>query len=62
MNALQTIDEHIIIRETVGYNGIKDVEVYDLPSVLEFLKIVYNYQRMNRLINEDEHICPGHGS
>jgi hypothetical protein len=62
MNALQTIDEHIIIRETVGYNGIKDVEVHDLPSVLEFLKIVYNYQRMNRLINEDEHICPRHGS
>jgi hypothetical protein len=59
MNAIQTIDEHIIIRDTVGYDGIKDIEIHDLPSVIEFLKIVHNYQRMNHLINKDEHICTG---
>jgi hypothetical protein len=62
INALQTIDQHIVIRETIGYEGIANIEVYDLPQVLDFLQIVYNYQRMNRLIKEDEHICPGHGS
>jgi len=57
MNDLEIIDQHTVIRETVGYEGIADIEVYDLPQVLDFLKIVYNYQRMNRLIKEDEHFC-----
>ena len=52
MNALDIVDEHIIIRETVGYDGIKDVEVYDMPEVIKFLKIVYNYQKMINLENE----------
>jgi len=52
MDALNIIDEHIIIRETIGYEGIKDVEVYDLPEVLKFLKIVYNYQKMVNLENK----------
>ena len=52
MDALNIIDEHIIIRETIGYEGIKDVEVYDLPEVLKFLKIVYNYQKMINLENK----------
>ena len=52
MDALNIIDEHIIIRETIGYEGIKDVEVYDLSEVLKFLKIVYNYQKMVNLENK----------
>jgi hypothetical protein len=52
MNPLQIIDEHDIIRETVGYDGIKDVELWDLPAVLQFLKIVYNYQKLKRIENE----------
>ena len=46
MKALDIIDEHIIIRETVGYNFLKDIEVSDLPQVIDFLKILYNYNRM----------------
>jgi hypothetical protein len=53
MNPLQIIDEHDIIRETVGYDGIKDVELWDLPAVLQFLKIVYNYQKLKRIENEE---------
>ena len=52
MNQLQIIDEHIIIRETVGYDVLKDVEVYDLPEILQFLKICYNYLKMQS-IKED---------
>ena len=49
MNALDIIDEHIIIRETIGYDKLKDIALEDLPSVLEFLKIIYNYQKMSQL-------------
>ena len=54
MRDINIVDEHDIIRETVGYDGIKDVELWDLPEVLRFLKVVYNYQRMNRLIEKNE--------
>jgi len=49
MKDLDIIDEHIIIRETVGYEIISKVELCDLPPVLDFLKIVNNYLRMKRL-------------
>lgn len=54
MNPLQIIDEHMIIRDTVGYDGIKDVELWDLPAVLQFLKIVNNYMRMQNLLDESK--------
>lgn len=52
MDDLKIIDEHIIIREIVGYDFIKDIEVWDLPSVLKFLKIIWNYDKMLNKINE----------
>lgn len=53
MSDIDIIDEHTIIRETVGYDGIKDVDVIDLPEVLRFLKIVHNYQKMVKLNEKD---------
>jgi hypothetical protein len=50
MNKLQTIDEHIIIRETSGYSLIEKVDVIDVPEVIEFLRVVHNYLKMERLI------------
>jgi hypothetical protein len=47
MKDYQIIDEHIIIRETVGYDILKDIEVSDIPNVLKFLKIVFNYKNMS---------------
>ena len=49
MSWWKTMDEHTVIRETVGYDGIKDVEVYDLPEVLHFLKICHNYTKMKNI-------------
>ena len=49
MNALDIIDEHLAIRETVGYGVLSEVPIEDMPKVLEFLKIVYNYNRMREL-------------
>jgi hypothetical protein len=54
MSVLQTIDEHLYIRETVGYDIIKEVPLEDMPTVINFLKIVYNYNRMKNKIEEIE--------
>lgn len=52
LNPLEIMDQHIVIRETVGYEGIKDIEVYDLPQVIDFLQIVYNYNKMQNILKE----------
>jgi len=49
MDELHIIDEHMVIRETIGYDGIKDIELYDLPQVIKFLQIVWNYQKMCKI-------------
>jgi hypothetical protein len=49
MNPLDLIDEHIIIRETVGYEFLNDVELVDIPEVMKFLKIVYNYKKLKTI-------------
>lgn len=48
MNTLDIIDHHMIIRDTVGYEVLAEVDLMDMPKVMEFLKIVYNYQRMKQ--------------
>ena len=53
MSVLQTIDEHLYIRETVGYDIIKEVPLEDLPTVISFLKIVYNYNRMKEVLEKE---------
>lgn len=53
MNHIDIIDEHSIIRETVGYEVLNQVPVEDMPKVLEFLKILYNYNRMKKVAEED---------
>lgn len=49
MNPLDLIDEHEIIRETVGYEFLNNVELVDIPEIMGFLKIVYNYKKINNL-------------
>ena len=54
MNTLDLVEEHIIIRETVGYEVLNNIEIEDIPDVIKFLKIVYNYKRMTNLENKSE--------
>lgn len=54
MNTLDLIEEHIIVRETVGYEILNNIEIEDIPEVIKFLKIIYNYKRMNNLENKSE--------
>lgn len=51
MKPLDLIDEHQIIRETVGYEFLNDVELCDIPEVMKFLKIIWNYKKI-KLIEE----------
>ena len=51
MSPLDQIDEHQIIRETVGYEFLNNVELCDIPEVMKFLKIVYNYKKITRINN-----------
>lgn len=54
MDTLDLIEEHIVIRGTVGYEVLPDIEIEDVPEVMKFLKIVYNYKRMSNLkLKED---------
>jgi hypothetical protein len=48
-NTIKIIDEHRIIRDTIGYDGIKEIPLIDIPQVLHFLKVVDNYQRLKRI-------------
>ena len=50
INHIDIINEHLYIRETVGYNIIKEVPTEDLPKVIEFLQIVWNYNKMSAAI------------
>ena len=49
MSCLQTIQDHVIIRDTVGYEAISKIDVMDMPKVMEFLKVVNNYIKMSKL-------------
>ena len=46
---IDLIDEHLIIRETVGYDFLNNVAIEDIPEVLKFLKLVFNYTKMKQL-------------
>jgi hypothetical protein len=48
-NSLDIIDEHIIIRETVGYDAIKNIDPMDIPEIISFLKVVHNYIKMKNI-------------
>ena len=46
---IDLIGEHLIIRETVGYDFLNNVAIEDIPEVLKFLKLVFNYTKMKQL-------------
>ena len=49
MKEIEIIQEHELIRDTVGYDVISKIETVDIPIVLSFLQIVVNYIKMARL-------------
>jgi len=52
MNNLQKIDDAIVIKEVFGsFKILDEFEPWDIPSVLQFARIVYNYKKIISLIN-----------
>lgn len=50
--AIPLVEEHMYIRETVGYDVLKTIDLQDIPEVLNFLHIVWNYCNMKDKLNE----------
>lgn len=48
------VNEHTVIRETVGYDGIKEIDPIDMPVVLDFLQIVWNYTKMHKILKDEK--------
>jgi len=46
MNDIELIEHHILIRETIGYELLSKIDVFDISCVMKFLKIVNNYTNM----------------
>lgn len=52
--AIVLYDEHLIIRETVGYDLISEISYEDIPVVMNFLQIVFNYIKMDNIFKESK--------
>ena len=48
---IDIINFNLVIRNTVGYEFLNQVELKDLPSLYEFLNIVYKYNMLNNIIS-----------
>ena len=47
MNKLQIIDNAIVIKDVFGsFKVLDDIEPWDIPAVIQFARIVYNYTKM----------------
>lgn len=50
MNNLQTIDNAIVIKEVFGsFKILDEFEPWEIPSIIQFARIVYNYTKMQNL-------------
>jgi len=52
MNELQIIDNSIAIKETIGFKFLDGIDVIDIPNVIKFCNIVYNYMKMSEVISK----------
>ena len=48
MKNIKMVEHHMIIRETIGYKGLEKIKIEDIPKVMEFLTIVFNYMKMKK--------------
>ena len=49
MKDYETILHHEIIRNTVGYDFISDLDLFDLPAVINFLEITLDYSKLDNI-------------
>ena len=51
MKDYDIILHHELIRNTVGYDFISDIDLFDLPTVIDFLDIINYYECICKLEN-----------
>ena len=49
MKDYEKILHHEIIRNTVGYDFISDLDLFDLPAVINFLEITLDYSKLDNI-------------
>ncbi len=49
MKDYETILHHELIRNTVGYDFISDIDLIDLPTVINFLEITLDYSKLDNI-------------
>ena len=53
MNNLQVIDNAIVIKEVFGsFKILDEIDTLDIPEVIQFARIAYNYKMMSEKIEE----------
>lgn len=52
MNNIKIINQHILIRNTIGYELLSKTDVYDISILLSFLTVVDNYCKMKKHVNK----------
>lgn len=49
------MDNAIVIKDVFGsFQILDEMEPWDIPEVISFAKIVFNYKKMQDLLNENE--------
>ena len=46
MRELEIIEHHLLIRNTIGSDILDNIDIFDMPKIMEFLKIVSNYCKL----------------
>lgn len=47
------VNEHQLIRELVDYDLIEKIDPNDIPQVLDFLQVIWNYKKMYEILKEE---------
>lgn len=47
------VNEHQLIRELVDYDLIEKIDPNDIPQVLDFLQVIWNYEKMCEILKEE---------
>ena len=53
MNEADKLMKDIYIKETIGYDLFNKVPDCDKDEIIEFCKIVWNYKKMDNILNKE---------
>jgi len=54
VNKLQVIDNAIVVKEVFGsFKILDEFEPWDIPEVIQFARIVFNYTNMQNLLTKN---------